>query len=188
MRAKGTSKIDIELKSWSDDERTDAIEFASNPGNGVTTVMLYLKQRGITASLDTCNRWKKSLNAESEKISRIKQVIGDFKGLEPIEILGFVAAVMAETLVNIQEKMACSETLDNKDIQAMTSLAKEARSAACSLMASQATTAMKDLELGFAMSFADKLETIFEDDEPTLERIRTACRAIFTEIEGQYQN
>ena len=46
---------------------------------------------------------------------------------------------------------------------------------------------MKELELGFAMAFIDKLENIFEEDESLLERVKNACKAILIEIEGQYQ-
>ena len=46
---------------------------------------------------------------------------------------------------------------------------------------------MKELELGFALSFADKIEGIFEKDEVMLERVKNACKSIMVEIEGQYQ-
>ncbi len=187
-RAKGLNKIDTILYDWSEEDRQDAIEFASHPGNGTSSIALYLHQKGVRVSINTVHRWQRSLIAESERITRIKQTIGDFKGLEPTEIIGFVAALMAETLSIFQQKIELSEDVSLKDIQGLTSLAKEARSAASSLMTSQSTTTMKDLELGFAMNFADKLEAIFEDDEATLDRIRIACRGILTEIEGQYQN
>ena len=51
----------------------------------------------------------------------------------------------------------------------------------------QSTASMKELELGFALSFADKIEGIFEKDEVMLERVKNACKSIMVEIEGQYQ-
>jgi hypothetical protein len=51
----------------------------------------------------------------------------------------------------------------------------------------QSTSSMKELELGFALSFSNKIEGIFENDEALLERVKNACRAIMAEIEGQYQ-
>jgi hypothetical protein len=186
--AKGLNKIDTIIHDWNEEDRQDAIDFALHPGNGTSTIAVYLHQRGIKVSVNTVHRWQKSLIAESEKINRIKQVMNDFRGLEPIEIMGFVAAAMAESLINFQDKIYSSDSIDFKDIQGLTSLAKEARSAASSLMAAQSSNSMKDLELGFGMNFADKLAAIFEDDETTLERIRIACKGILTEIEGQYQS
>jgi hypothetical protein len=183
----GSNKIDIELANWSEEDRQDAIDFALHPGNGATAILVYLNHRGIKASLNTAYRWQKSLIKESDKIAKIRQIIGEFRGLEPIEILSFVAAAMTEALVNFQEKIAANGKIDLKDIQALTSLAKEARTSATSLISAQSTSSMKELELGFGLNFADKLESIFEGDEVTLERIKLACKGILTEIEGQYQ-
>jgi hypothetical protein len=185
---KNSNKIDTIIHDWDEGDRRDAIDFALHPGNGTTAIALYLSNRGVKASLNTIHRWQKSLINESERIARIRQIMSDFRGLEPIEILGFVAAAMAEALVNLQEKIATNKSMDFRDVQALTSLAKEARAAASSLMSSQSTTSMKELELGFALNFADKLEEIFEGDEMVLNRVKLACRGILAEVEGQYQS
>jgi hypothetical protein len=187
--AKGVNKIAVALHDWSEDDRQDAIDFAIHPGNGTSSVALYLNHRGVKASLDTVHRWKKSLITESQKINLIRQLTKDYRGLEPSEILSFVAAAMAEALVNFQKKISSNESISSADVQALTSLAKEARSAA-GMLASyspQSTSSMKELELGFALSFSNKIEGIFENDETILERVKNACRAILVEIEGQYQ-
>jgi hypothetical protein len=183
-----SNKIDTIIHAWNEDDRQDAIDFALYPGNGATAILAYLNQRGVKASLNTVYRWQKSLIKESDKIARIRKIIGEFRGLEPIEILEFIAAAMAEALINVQDKIASNGSIDLKDIQALTSLAKEARSAASSLISTRSTISARELELGFGLNFADKLESIFEDDEIVLERIKLACKGILTEIEGQYQN
>lgn len=187
--AKGVNKIAVALHDWSEDDRQDAIDFAIHPGNGTSSIAVYLNHRGVKASLDTVHRWQRSLIVESQRINRIRQLIQDYKGLEPSEIIAFVAACMAEVLVNFQEKISSNESIGASEIQSLTSLAKEARSAA-GMLASyspQSTASMKELELGFALSFADKIEGIFEKDEMLLERVKNACKSIMIEIEGQYQ-
>jgi hypothetical protein len=48
------------------------------------------------------------------------------------------------------------------------------------------SASMKELELGHALSFTQRLEDIFEGDDVILERVKSACKAVLTEIEGQY--
>jgi hypothetical protein len=186
--AAGSNKIELALADWSADDRQDAIDFALHPANGATAIMLYLNKRNIKASVDTVHRWQKSLIAESARVNRIRQVINDYKGLESSEIIAFVAGSMAEALIGIQEAVARSEeNISYKDIQALTSLAKEARSSAIAMQTPHSSASAKELELGYVMSAFDKLEAIFIDDEIVLERIRLACKGILTEIEGSYQ-
>lgn len=187
--AKGVNKIAVALHDWSEEDRQDAIDFAIHPSNGTSTIAVYLHHRGVKASLDTVHRWQKSLIVESQRINRIRQLIEDYKGLNPSEIIAFVAASMAEALVNFQEKISSNGSIGMREIQSLTSLAKEARSAAgmLALNSPQSTASMKELELGFALSFADKIEGVFEEDQVILERVRSACKAILVEIEGQYQ-
>ena len=187
--AKGVNKIAVALHDWSEDDRQDAIDFAIHPGNGTSSIAVYLHHRGVKASLDTVNRWQKSLIVESQRINRIRQLIQDYKGLDPSEIIAFVAASMAEALVNFQEKISSNESIGSAEIQSLTSLAKEARSAAGMLASNspQSSASMKELELGFALSFTDKIEGIFEKDEMLLERVKNACKSIMIDIEGQYQ-
>ena len=187
--AKGVNKIAVALHDWSEDDRQDAIDFAIHPGNGTSSIAVYLHHRGVKASLDTVNRWQKSLIVESQRINRIRQLIQDYKGLDPSEIIAFVAASMAEALVNFQEKISSNESIGVSEIQSLTSLAKEARSAAGMLASNspQSSASMKELELGFALSFTDKIEGIFEKDEMLLERVKNACKSIMIDIEGQYQ-
>ena len=40
--------------------------------------------------------------------------------------------------------------------------------------------------MGFALSYSNRLEAIFEADEVMLERVKNACKAIAIEIEGSY--
>lgn len=186
--AKGLNKIDTIIHDWTEEDRQDAIDFALHPGNGTSTIAVYLHQKGVKASVNTVHRWQKSLIAESEKIARIRQVMSDYRGLTPMEILTFLAAAMAESFVSLQQKISSNEKIDLREIQALTSLAKETRSAASSLFAYQSTSSMKELELGHALDFSQRLESIFEDDEMILERVKNACKAILIETEGHYQS
>ena len=186
--AKGVNKIAVALHDWDEDDRQEAIDFALHPGNGTTAIMLYLRQRDIIASLTTVHAWKKTLTEESQRVNAIREVIDDYKGLEPNEVLSFLLGTLAETLITLRNTVEGQEDVGLKEIQAITSLAKEARSAAAQLNTPQSTASIKELELGFAMNFADKLQLIFADDEIVLERIKLACKGILTEIEVQYQN
>jgi hypothetical protein len=192
-RIAGTSKIETAMLDWSEDDRQDAIDFACHPGNGTTAISLYLKQRGITASLDTVFRWQKSLIKQSERIKRIREVANDFKGLHPNEVLSLTAGSISEALVSFLESLENAKDTElyrqniHKDIQAITALSKEARSSAIAMQTPHSSASAKELELGYVMSAFDKLEAIFIDDEIVLERIRLACKGILTEIEGSYQ-
>jgi hypothetical protein len=185
--AKGVNKIAVALHDWDEDDRQEAIDYALHPGNGTTSIMLFLRQRNIVASLTTVQTWKKSLIEQSERVSNIRAVIDDYKGLEPNEVLSFLLGTLAENLIALRGHIEGQEAVGLKEIQAITSLAKEARSAAAQLNVPQSTSSMKELELGFVMNAFDKLELIFEDDEIVLERIKLACKGILTEVEGQYQ-
>jgi hypothetical protein len=184
----GTNRIAVAIHDWSEEERQEAIDFGLHPGNGPTSITLFLKQRDVHVSISTAANWKKSLVAESKRVSAIKSVLNDYRGLEPNEVLSFLLGTLAETLIALRGQIEGQESLDPKQIQSIASLAKEARSAAAQLNTPQSTASIKELELGFAMNFIDKLYLIFEDDEIVLERIKLACKGILTEIEGQYQN
>lgn len=186
--AAGTNKIATILHDWDESDRQEAIDFALHPGNGATAVLFYLKQRNVNVSIATAATWKKSLIKESERVKEIRSVLGDYKGLEPNEVLAFLLGSLAENLIALRGHIEASEGIDLKQIQAITSLAKEARSAATQLNTSQSTASTKELELGFVMAAFDKLEIVFDDDEIVLERIKLACKGILTEIEGQYQS
>jgi hypothetical protein len=185
--AKGLTRVDEQIADWSVDDREDLLEFARSPANGVTSIRLYLYERGVKASASTVHRWLGNVRFESDRITRMKTVFNDYKGLTSDEINAYIAATMAEIMVTLQIDIE-REGLDIKKIQTLTGLAKEARSSAQAMNTVQSTTSTKELELGFALGFAGKLEAIFEDDEVMLERIRNACKAIMVEIEGQYQN
>lgn len=185
--ANGSNKIDIALYDWSQEDRQDAIDFALHPGNQATSILLYLRQRNVNVSISTAATWKKSLIKESKRVADIRSVLGDYKGLEPNEVLSFLLGSLAENLIALRGHIEASESIDIKQIQAITSLAKEARSAAAQLNTPQSTASIKELELGFVMGAFDKLQAIFEDDEIVLERIKLACKGVLSEIEGQYQ-
>lgn len=187
-KTKGYSKIAVAIESWDEDDRQDAIEFATHPTSGCTAVQLYLNQRGIKASTDSVSRWQRSLTAESERVARIRAVAENYKCLKPSESLGLLVGVLTDMLVTLQLQMETSSSISHRDIQSLTALAKEARSSAIALGTPQSTSSMKELELGFALNFSDKLESIFEGDEVLLDRVKIACKSILTEIEGQYQN
>lgn len=185
--AKNINKVTTLMHSWSEDDKQDAIEFALHPGNGITSVTIYLHARGIKTSQDTVNRWVRSLLVQSDKVTRIRKAFDGYKGMRPDEINAFIAGVMAEALVDFRAKFDNSaESLNYRDIQALASLAKEARSSALAMNTPTSMASAKELELGHALSFADKLEGIFEGDEVLLERVKLACRSIMAEIEGQY--
>lgn len=187
-KSKGYNSIDTALRDWNESDRQDAIDFAMHPGNGATTIALYLSQRGVKVSIDTVYRWQKSLINESARINRIKQAIGDYQGLDTPGLLAFLAGSTAELLISLQQRIEASEdNLTHKEIQSYVSLVKESRSAALAINTPQSTASMKELELGFMMNFADKLEAIFADDEIVLDRIKLACKGILAEVEGQYQ-
>ena len=59
--AKGVNKIAVALYDWSEEDRQDAVDFAVHPGNGTSTIAVYLNNRGVKASLDTVHRWQRSL-------------------------------------------------------------------------------------------------------------------------------
>lgn len=189
--ATGSNKITTALHSWTEEDRNEAIEFGKHPANTVTTTSVYLKSRGITASFDTVDRWRKTLIEESDRIKRVRTIFHDYKGLAPHEIQAFIAGVMADTIISVKEKIDRSignaeDNVMHRDIQALTSLAKEARSSALAMAAVGSPTSMKELEMGFALSYSNKLESIFEGDEITIEKIKTACKAIAIEIESQH--
>lgn len=185
--ARGTNKIVTLLHDFSDDDRQDAIDFAMHPANGVTAIANYLSNVGIKVSLCTVDRWHNSLMIESDRIKRVRSIFQDYRGLAPHEINAFVAGVMADAIITVKEQIDKSENgAVHRDIQALTSLAKEARSSALAMAAVGSPTSMKELEMGFALSYSNKLESIFEGDEITLERIKTACKAIAIEIESQH--
>lgn len=185
--AKGLTTIDNQTHLWTEDDKKDLLEFAVNPSNGVTAILLYLNQRNVKCSIASVHRWLKEVRNESDRIKRMRVVFDDYKGLSADEINAYVAASMADVMVALQESIALDGNIDLKKIQSLTSLAKEARSSALAMNTPHSSASMKELELGFAMAFIDKLEGIFEEDEALLERIKNACKAILIEIEGQYQ-
>lgn len=185
--ATGSNKITTALHDWDEDDRQEAIEFAKHPGNGVTAVAVYLKSKGVHASFYTVDKWQKGLIEESDRIKRIRTIFHDYKGLAPHEINAFVAGVMSDALITAKEKLdKAQDTTMHRDIQALTSLAKEARSSAQAMAAVGSPTSMKELEMGFALSYSNRLESIFEADEVMLERVKNACKAIAIEIESQH--
>jgi hypothetical protein len=185
--AKNINKVATILHDWSDEDRQEAIDFAMHPGNGVTTIGVYLHSKGVKVSLDTVNRWVQSLIVQSDKVTRIRKAFDGYKGMKPDEINAFIAGVMAEALVDFREKVNNQATgINHRDIQALASLAKEARSSAIAMNTHTSSASMKELELGHALNFSQRLEGIFEGDDVVLERIKSACKAILVEIEGQY--
>jgi hypothetical protein len=165
---KGINKVATILHDWTEEDRQDAIDFAMHPGNGVTTVALYLHNKGVKVSLNTVSRWLTTLTNESQKIARMRKVFEGYKGLTPNEINAFIAGVMAEALVEFQDKIRRTEGergIDLRDIQALTSLAKEARVSAQAMNTPYSSASMQELELGLALSFTSKLEDIFASDE-----------------------
>jgi hypothetical protein len=183
--AKGTTLVGTQLHDWSEDDRNDAIEFALHPANGVTAVTLYLNSKGVKASITAVHKWLNSIREESRKVAAIRKVFDDYKGVTPNEINAYVAALMVETIVKLNEKIE-QDGLDSRIIQSLTSLAKEARSSAVAMNTPQSTASMKELELGHALSFTQRLEGVFDGDDVILERVRSACKGIMIEIEGQY--
>lgn len=184
--AKGVSTIAVQMHEWSEDDRNDAIEFATHPANGVTAVTIFLQSRGIKTSITSVHKWIKSLQAESKKIELMRTLFKDYQGITANEINAYLATVLVETVTKLNEKIE-KDGLDNRNIQALTSLAKEARSSAIAMNTPYSNASMKELELGHLLSFTGKLETIFEGDEVILERVKNACKSIMIETEGQYQ-
>lgn len=187
---KGINKIATALYDWSEDDRQDAIEFAMHPANTLTSIVLYLHNKGIKVSLDTTNRWVKSLLDESDKIEAMRKSLQVYRGLGAIEINAFLAASMTEAILELKEKIKKNPDapVNHRDIQSLTSLAKEARSSALAMNTPHSNSSMKELELGHLLSFMGKLEGIFEGDEVILERVKNACKSIMVEVEGQYQS
>lgn len=183
--AKGLTTIDAQLYNWSADDREDALEFARNPINGVTAITLYLHQKGIKGSISSVHRWLKSIRLESDRVVKMKAIFDDFRGVTPDEVNMYCAATMAYVMIQVQTEME-GKAMDIRKIQALTSLAKEARSSAQAMNTPHTTASMKELELGHALSFTNRLESIFEGDDVILERLKNACKAILVEIEGQY--
>lgn len=183
--AKGLTTIDAQLFNWSADDREDALEFARNPINGVTAITLYLHQKGIKGSISSVHRWLKNVRLESDRVVKMKAIFDDFRGVTPDEVNMYCAATMAYIMIELQRDLE-EKGLDLRKIQALTSLAKEARSSAQAMNTPHSTASMKELELGHALSFASRLEGIFEGDDVILERLKNACKAILVEIEGQY--
>lgn len=183
--AKGLSAIDAQLHNWSEEDRADAMEFAMNPINGVTAIMLYLHHRGIKGSVSSVHRWLGKIRLESDRVSKMRAVFDEFKGITPDEINAYVAATMAFIMVTLQKDIE-EKGVDPRRIQALTSLAKEARSSAQAMNTPHSSASIKELELGFALSFTNKLEGIFEGDDVLLERVKNACKAVMVEIEAQY--
>lgn len=183
--AKGTSMIDVQLYDWTEDDRDEAIEFATHPGNGVTSVTVFLNSRGIKASITTTHKWIQSLRKKSEKIEQMQSLFEQYQGVTANEINAYLATVMVETVTKLNAIIE-KEGLDSRKIQSLTSLAKEARSSAIAMNTPTSTASMKELELGHALSFTQRLEGIFDGDDVVLERVRSACKGILIEIEGQY--
>ena len=186
VMAKGLTVVDAQIANWSDDEKADLMEFARHPANGVTVITLYLNQRGVKAAICTVHRWLKGVREESERITRMRSVFESYRGVTADEVNAYIAATMAEIMITLQTDIEESG-LDLKKIQTLTGLAKEARSSAQAMNTPHSSASMKEMELGFALSFASKLEGIFEGDDVLLERVKNACKAIMVEIEGQYQ-
>lgn len=189
---KGTNAVDNQLHNWSGDDRQDALDFATNPANGVTAITLYLQQKGLNASMSSVARWLTNIRLESDRVKKMREVFADFKGITPDEINAYCAATMAFVMVTLQqdieEKTAKGTSLDLRKVQTLANLAKEARSSALAMNTPYSSASMKELELGHLMGFIGKLESIFEGDEAILERVKNACKAILIEVEGQYQN
>lgn len=183
--AKGTTLVGTHLHDWSEEDRNDAIEFALHPANGVTAITVYLNSRGVKASITSVHKWLVTLREESAKVAAIRRVFNDYKGVTPNEINAYVAALMVETIVKLNDKIE-KEGLDSRIIQSLTSLAKEARSSAVAMNTPTSSASMKELELGHALSFTQRLEGIFEGDDIILERVRSACKGIIIEIESYY--
>lgn len=185
--AKGLTTIDAQLYNWSADDREDALDFAKNPINGVTAITIYFQQHGIKTSIGSVHRWLKNLRLESDRVVKMKAIFDDFRGVTPDEVNMYCAATMAYVMTQVQADME-GKSLDIRKIQALTSLAKEARSSALAMNTPYTTASMKELELGHALAYSSRLEAIFEGDDIILERIKNASKAILSEIESSYSN
>jgi hypothetical protein len=183
--AKGLTGIDIQLHEWNEEDRLDAIEFAKNPAHGATAILLYLRSKNVKTSMGTVDRWLKGIRLESDRVTKMKAIFDDFRGVTPDEVNSYCAATMAFVMITLQKDIE-EKGLDLRKIQTLTSLAKEARSSAMAMNTPHSSASMKELELGHALSFTQRLEDIFEGDDVILERIKSACKAIMVEIEGQY--
>lgn len=185
--AKGYNKIDDLIHKWGEEDRQEVIDFALDPSNGVTSVMLYLQSKSIRVSISVVHKWIRTLKEESERTKLMRSVFDDYAGVTPNEVNAFLAAFMTQTMIDLKQIIE-KDGLDARKIQSLTALAKEARSSAIAMNTPTSTASMKELELGHALSFAQRLEGIFEGDDVVLERVRSACKAIMVEIEGQYGN
>lgn len=183
--AKGLNVVDTKMYDWSEEDRDEAIQFALHPGNSPTTVHLYLNSKGIKCSIGTTHKWQQSLRNKSERIERMRHIFDDFKGITSDEINCYMAVSLAEIMVSLHKDIE-EKGLDLRKIQSLTSLAKEARSSALAMNSIHSSASTKELELGYCLSFAEKLEAIFEFDDVVSERVKNACKALLIEIEGQY--
>lgn len=188
--AKGLTSIDQQIHSWNPEDREDALEFARHPANGVTAVCLYLKSKNVKTSIGGVQRWLQNIRLESDRVTKMKAIFDDFRGVTPDEVNAYCAATMAYVMISLQQDIesnaSASKGLDLRKVQALTSLAKEARSSALAMNTPHSAASMKELELGHALSFSERLEDIFENDEVILERVKSACKAIMVDIESGY--
>ena len=70
--SKGYNRITTIIHDWTEEDRQDAIDFALHPGNGVTSVCIYLKSKGCNVSISTVSKWIISLADQSEKVKRMR--------------------------------------------------------------------------------------------------------------------
>lgn len=180
-KAKGCNIISTQLHDLTEEDRDEIIEFATHPANGVTAVTLYLNGRGIKGSITSVHKWLNQMRTDSEKVDNMRIIFNSYKGVTAHEINAFVATLMTETIVKLNAIIE-KDGLDARKIQSLTALAKEARSSAVAMSTPESPATIKELEQGFFLSFARQLESIFEKDEVTLEKVRNACQSISIQL------
>lgn len=187
MLGVGVTKIDRETHDWDEDDKHALFDYAMHPRTTNIEIVTYLRERGVCVAPDTAWKWRNKQREETAEVKKMRMVFAAYKDIQAHEIVSYIAGITTELVVTFAEKLKTADnSVTSKDIAAFATLAKEARVAAMSVESPNSPQSMKELEGSLAVSFSDKLDKIFAEDDVMRERVKSACKAAMIDIEAQY--